>query len=316
MRISHQEDRCPFGAVFVLVSTLTLAACGGGGGGSDPAVAPPPHTNDAGTIAFQVTPAGSDSTDDLLLTIGNRGQTSDRMTVVRNGTDLQVLVINSAGEQSSVGVSISDWQPGQAHTVTFVWGDGVEQLYIDGQLADQGDHLGVLQLPMGITGLSGSIHDFKVFARPLTPEEVATLPTGPNPSEVSLRVRSTSVAEPESAGTVCVDLVGGTGFVAGTQNDLVWDPGCMEISEPCAANPRHGKSVRTGLRQGPRLKAILFSLTNTDPIDDGELYCCPFRIASIPSGACCAVRIQNTLGSDSVGHAIATEGVDGQICLR
>lgn len=238
------------------------------------------------------------------------------MAVVRNGTDLQVLVINSAGEQSSVGVSISDWQPGQAHTVTFVWGDGVEQLYIDGQLADQSDHLGVLQLPIGIPGFGGSITNFRAFGQQLTPEEVAALSTQPDASEVSLRVRSTSVSVQERAGTVCVDLVGGAGFVAGTQNDLTWDPGCVEISEPCGANPRHGKDVRIGLRPGPRLKAILFSLSNTDPIDDGELYCCPFRIASIPSGACCAVRIQNTLGSDSQGHAIVTEGVDGQICLR
>lgn len=303
----------------MLLSALTtLAACGGGGGsgGPDQAVAPPPQTSNAGAFAFQVNPAGNDSPGAPLLTIGNPGQTSDRMTVVRNGTDLEVRVVNSTGEESSVGVSISGWQPGQAHTVTFVWGDGVEQLYIDGQLADQGDHLGVLQLPMGITGLSGSIHDFKAFARPLTPEEVAALPTLPNPSDVSLRVRSTSVAEPDRAGTVCVDMVGGSGFVAGTQNDLTWDPACMEISEPCEANPRHGKSVRTGLRQGPRLKTILFSLTDADPIDDGELYCCPFRIASIPSGACCAVRIENTLASDPLGRAIVTQGVGGQICLR
>ena len=177
-----------------------------------------------------------------------------------------MLVSDSAGEDA-LGVSISDWQPGQTHTIAFVWGDGVEQLYIDGHLADQVDHPGVVQLPPGTQALNGAITDFQAFGRPLTPEEVARLagtavatstppmfgtPAKPPMSDVTLRVQSTSIAEPDSAGTVCVEMIGGTGFVAGTQNDLAWDLGCVEIGETCQATHN---MARACLRNCTRVRA-------------------------------------------------------------
>ena len=323
------------GVVLLLVSALTtVAACGGssgGTGGPGASGVPPPVPNDAGTFAFHVQPTGSDPTNESLIAIGSPGQTGDRLSVLKDGTYLRVLVSDSAGEESTLGVSISDWQPGQTHTIAFVWGDGVEQLYIDGHLADQVDHPGVVQLPPGTQALNGAITDFQAFGRPLTPEEVARLagtavatstppmfgtPAKPRMSDVTLRVQSTSIAEPDSAGTVCVEMIGGTGFVAGTQNDLAWDLGCVEIGETCQANPQHGKSVFTKLHPGPSLRALVLSYSNTDPIDDGVLYCCPFHVASVPSGTCCPVRVQGAAASDSSGHLVLAGGVDGQICLR
>ena len=339
MRIAHQVDRGTLGAthvgvVLLLVSAFTtLAACGGSGGTAGPGAsgAPPPVTNDAGTVTFHVTPTGSDPINEPLVAIGSPGQASGRLSVVKNGTDLRVLVSDSAGEESTLGVSISDWQPGQTHTISFVWEGGVERLYIDGQLADEVDHEGVLKLPPGMEALTGSITDFQAFGRALTPEEVARLadtavvpgtpaasntPVEPRPSDVTLRVQSTSTAQPDSAGIVCVEMIGGTGLVAGTQNDLAWDLGCVEIGEACQANPQHGKSVFTKLHPGPSLRTLVFSFANTDPIDDGVLYCCPFHLASVPSGTCCSVRVQGAAASDSSGHLVLAGGVDGQICRR
>lgn len=340
MRLSHQEDRGTFGTTHVgvalmLVSALTMhAACGGsssGTGGPDGSGVASPVNSEAGTFTFHVTPTGNDPTNEPLAAIGSPGQTSDRLSVLKDGTYLRVLVSDDTGAESNLGVSISDWQPGQTHTISFVWGGGVEQLYIDGQLADQVDHPGVLQLSPGTSALNGSITDFQAFGRPLTPEEVARLagtavamstppmfgtPARPPMSDVTLRVQSTSIAEPDSAGTVCVEMIGGTGFVAGTQDDLAWDLGCVEIGEPCQANPQHGKSVFTKLHPAPSLRTLVFSFTNTDPIDDGVLYCCPFHVASIPSGTCCPVRLQGVAASDSSGHLVRAAGVDGQICLR
>ena len=340
MRIPHQDERGTFaathlGMVLVLVSFLTmLAACGGGGGGTaapDGSGVPPAVSNDAGTITLHVNASGNAPTNEQLVTVGSSGETG-RLSVLKDGAYLRVLVSDSTGQESSLGVSISDWQPAQTHTISFVWGDGVGRLYIDGQLAEQVDYSGVLELPPGTRTLSGSISDFQAFDRPLTPEEIAHLagttvatstppifgtPAKPPPtSDVTLRVQSTSVAEPDGAGTVCVEMIGGTGFVAGTQNDLAWDLGCVEIGEPCQANPRHGKGVFTKLNPGPSLRTLVFSLTNTDPIDDGVLYCCPFHVASVPSGTCCPVRVQGAAASDSSGHLVLAGGVDGQICLR
>lgn len=340
MRTAHQGDRGRLGAThvgvaLVLVSVLTmLAACGGSGGGtggSDGTGVPPPVTNDAGTVTFHVNSTANDPINGPLVTIGSPGPTGEGLSVLRNGTHLQVLVSDSAGAESNLGVSIADWQPGQTHAISFVWGDGVEQLYVDGLLADQVDHPGVLQLPTGTPGVTGSITDFQAFGRPLTPEEIARLaginvatgtppvfgtPAKPRTSDVTLRVQSASIAEPESAGTVCVEMIGGTGFVAGTQNDLAWDLGCVEISEPCQANPQHGKSVFTAPHPGPSLRALVFSFSNTDPIDDGVLYCCPFHVASLPPGTCCPIRVQGVSASDSFGRRVLAEGVDGQICVR
>jgi hypothetical protein len=327
-----------------------LAACGGDGGAAtgttpvttDVSVQIPDTGNpraDAGTIAFEVTPTwnGSDPTNVVLLTAGSPDQTSDQLKVFKSGTYLQSLFVNSAGQEYAIGISIDSWKAGELHAITLTWENGIEQLYVDGQLGGQLYYQGAFlrpgtplylgsQLPPGVPGASGAITDVHAYGRPLTPEEIATLfesgtpvasptPIAPGTS-VALRVLSTTVAEPDSAGTVCVELVGGTGFVAGTQNDLGWDPGCMEINEPCEANPQHGKGVYTGQRGGPPLRTLVFSLTNTDPIDDGVLYCCPFHIASLRSGTCCAVRVQGAYASDSVGHGVVTEGVDGQICLR
>lgn len=347
MNSPHQEDRSTrrwmsLGAILVMTALLpVLAACGGDGGaatGTTPVTTDVPGQipeagsarGDAGTIAFVVIPTwnGTDPTNVPLMAKGSPDQTSNLLTVLKNGSYLRSVFTDSAGQEHAIGIPIDSWQAGEQHAITVTWGSGVEQMWVDGKLVGQLDDGGSFELrpgdplalgsglPPAVPGANGTITDVQAYGRPLTPDEIATFWGSEPPPAAQLSVQSTSVATPESAGTVCVELVGGAGLVAGTQNDLAWDPSCVEISEPCEADPQHGRSVFTAQRGGPRLRALVFSLINTDPIDDGILYCCPFHIASLRSGTCCAVSVQGAYASDSVGRGVVTAGVDGQICLR
>ena len=182
-------------AILVMM-VMMLAACGGSNEAGAPTLAggdnPPsqiPDTGnprgDAGTISFQVKPAwdGSNPTDAQLLRIGSPGQ-FEQLSVLKNGTDLRVLSSDAVGQENSIGVSITDWQPGQYHVISFTWGDGVEGLYIDGQLVGQIPYQGALEVPPGTPlqigaasqpGADAPISHFQVYGRPLTPQEIAGL---------------------------------------------------------------------------------------------------------------------------------------------
>ena len=339
-------------SVWVLAALLAMfAACGGSGSstGGTPVTSDVPRTipdtgnpkGDAGTIAFEVTPTWnvSDPTNVPLLRIGGPEWSDAQLIVYANNQYLRLNLINDRGQEFSVGVSTGSWVPGQSHAITVTWGAGVESVYVDGRLFGQQNSEHTVQVPPGAPVLLGSdvpnapdgngaISDFKVYGNPLTPEEVAHLfgggtpvavetPIGPNRSDVILRVSSTGVAAAQGTGNVCVELIGGTGLVAGTQNDLDWDPTCVEINEPCQANPQTGKDVFARLHGSDRLRTLFFSLTNTDPITDGVLYCCPFRLtSSVEAGSCCAVTVQDAVASDPYGQAVVLEGVDGHICRQ
>jgi hypothetical protein len=341
MDMHCREDRvllpeCGFAWAFWLTGLLALlASCGGGGG----AVGGPPASNvalripdtgnptgDAGTILLEVNPSwsGSDPSTVPLLMVGSPGQSDNRLEVVKDGSNLRVVSSTSAGEEGTIGVSVADWMPGDAHHVSVTWGDGVENVYLDGQLIGQSYYDGALEIPPGTPvslALDSPDSPLQVFGRPLTPDEVENLfepptPVGPGVSNTVMRLRSTSVAAPETTGTVCVELVGGTGMVAGTQNDLSWDSRCVQISEPCQANPRTNKGVVTRKANSGLLRALVFSFTDVGPIEDGTLYCCPFRLLSATAGSCCGVDVQRALGSDFGGGAVWASGEGGQICQR
>jgi hypothetical protein len=349
----------PFGGVLLVASALTgLVACGGSSGTQAPARADAPSLTtdvpgqipdtgnprgDAGTLSFDVTASANEPTTQLLVGVGSP-MSVGRLNVFENQGNLYAVVSDSAGQESILGISVADWEPGQLHVITFTWGGGEQQVYVDGQFIGQVGHLSDFQLQpgtpvysgsdgQGVPPATGTVSNFHAFNRPLTSEEVAMLygPAGPSrlatptpavprgapgAPEAALRVQSISLAAPESAGSICVELTGSDGLIAGTQNELVWDPACLTIASACQANPQHGKSVRTGVPYQGRLRTIVFSLTDTNPIDNGLLYCCPYQVVSLASGGCCAVGLQAVLGSDPVGDAIPMDAIDGQICLR
>jgi hypothetical protein len=336
MCIPHYSDRgTGRRTLAVAVLVTALAACGGSGTqGNVPASAPPVSTDvprlipdtgnpqgDAGTISFDATANGDAAMNTVLLAAGGPGQTSDRLSIVQNGTNLRV-VVSSDVEENNVGISIANWEPGQVHTITFTWGDGEERVYVDGQLQTTIDlHDFRLQpgtplyIGSGTPGSTGTITDFHAFGRPLTPEEVAMLyPTAhPGPA---LRVLSTGLTPAESAGSICVELTGSAGLVAGTQNDLVWDPACLAITDGCESLRQDGKDVHTRLPYPGRLRTLVFSMTDTNPIEDGVLYCCPYQVVALGPGGCCTVKLEGVLGSDPAGTAIGMDGFAGQVCSR
>ncbi len=129
-----------------------------------------------------------------------------------------------------------------------------------------------------------------------------------------------------AAGNLCIAMADSNGQVAGIQVDFKWDSACMSAGQgagglaQCTADPATGKQVRASVRPGPTLKAILFSMTDTNPIGDGNLFCCSFTRTSSAGSACCGLTMGNILGSDSAGKAIQANDftlvatMDGQAC--
>jgi len=340
MDMRYKEDQQPSLSVLLIVGVLaTLSACGGGGDGTADRAAPPPvgqvpdgsaPQGDSGTIAFDVTPAwdGGNAPRTAFVEVGDPESSSPRLMVFTDPPYLRVLAVNGQGQEFNVGVSINNWVAGESHAIAVTWDSGVERVYVDGQLAGRIGYEGALDFPaatpLHIPSGTASVTDFHAYSRPLTPDEIAGVPMVPTPSGVPtppvlapvlLRVHSTGPTTPDNQGTVCVDLFGSDGLVAGTQNDLVWDPACMAISSPCVANPDHGKRVLTGPPRPGLLKTVVFSFTDTNPIADGLLYCCPYRLAALPSGSCCVIGVTQALGSDPVGKAVPIDGIGAQLCV-
>jgi hypothetical protein len=140
----------------------------------------------------------------------------------------------------------------------------------------------------------------------------------PAAAAVSLTLSSASVPHSGDAASVCVALSTGGEEVAGTQNDLVWDGSCATLpdSHRCYAAGTHGKSLQGKLlvNRDFTYRALILSLSDVDPIDDGVLYCCTFTVEADP-GQCCAVNIAGAGASDSKGNAVSLNGTSGELCV-
>jgi hypothetical protein len=143
---------------------------------------------------------------------------------------------------------------------------------------------------------------------------------------VALVLGAGRITPAAAAGNLCISMADSNGQVAGIQVDLKWDSACMSAEQgagglaQCTADPATGKQVRASVRPGPTLKTILFSMTDTNPIGDGNLFCCSFTRSGSAGNACCGLTMGNILGSDSVGKAIPANDftlvatMDGQAC--
>jgi len=134
-------------------------------------------------------------------------------------------------------------------------------------------------------------------------------------------------ALPAAASNVCISMSGSGGVVAGVQLALKWDSACMSadagsgVAARCTADPATGKDIHTSLKAGPgNLTALFFSMSDTNPIPDGDLFCCSFTRSSGSGNACCGLSMGRIIGSDGTGRALSTSDfslmatVDGQIC--
>ena len=134
---------------------------------------------------------------------------------------------------------------------------------------------------------------------------------------VTMRAGSATVSAPGETADVCVSLDTGGDEVAGTQNDLNWDGSCATLAETgsCFVAGDHGKQLSAATKCGGFcLRAIILSLSDVNPIPDGLLYCCTFTAEAAP-GQCCDIAMTNTGTSDPRGHALATNGIGGQLCV-
>lgn len=135
---------------------------------------------------------------------------------------------------------------------------------------------------------------------------------------VALRATSATVARAGETADLCVVLDAGGAQVAGTQNDLVWDGSCATLARAsdCRVNPATGKSLYDTLFPGGDFgyRVLVLSLLDTEPIPDGELYCCAFSVEARP-GACCSVGVVNTGISDPKGTELPSSGNTAQLCV-
>jgi hypothetical protein len=142
--------------------------------------------------------------------------------------------------------------------------------------------------------------------------------TSPAAAAVTLQLSSATVARPGDVGQLCVTLNSAGQEVAGTQNDLVWDGACATLADEsaCAVAGTHGKQLSARIQNSFdfRLRALILSLTDVDPIDDGVLYCCDFTVEAA-LGSCCDVGLVNPGVSDSRGNAVVALGSSAQLCV-
>jgi hypothetical protein len=127
----------------------------------------------------------------------------------------------------------------------------------------------------------------------LSPTRTATATPTPRPTEVTLYVGSAAGA-PGATVSVSVTLGAADMDVVGTENELVLPAGVQALAAggaaDCTVNPAIDKDASSFTLQPPGctpatdctgIKAIVFDLSNVDPISDGAvLYTCRLRIAA------------------------------------
>jgi hypothetical protein len=115
------------------------------------------------------------------------------------------------------------------------------------------------------------------------------------------------------ADNVCVAMPSSGGIVAGLQLDLSWDANCMKANPgsgnqgQCQVNSSTGKTVSTAIQGGSRLRAIMYSTSDSSPMPDGDLFCCAFTASpSAPAGGpCCGLSMGNVILADPTGTRVS-----------
>ena len=137
---------------------------------------------------------------------------------------------------------------------------------------------------------------------------------------VSLEATSATVSASGDQADLCVVLQSGGAPVAGTQNDLVWDGTCATLTTAadCRINSATGKTLTGTVSPNGAdfsYRGLVLSFTDTDPLPDGQLYCCTFAVDSAPGG-CCPVAVVNAAASDPVGRLLfVSAGQPATLCV-
>jgi Cohesin domain len=185
----------------------------------------------------------------------------------------------------------------------------------------------------GSVGVDGSVYVNSGGVPPTnTPSSQPPTPTPqPTPSGPAV-VGPTATASPGETLSVNFSLFAGGAMVAGTQNDVTFDPANAPINAKsngkpdCAVNSAINKGGTTfgflppgcGGTSGVTctgVRALVFALDNTDVIPDGSvLYSCNVTVSSGAAGGIYPMSVSGVVLSDMNGNPISgAVGVDGSV---
>ncbi len=143
-------------------------------------------------------------------------------------------------------------------------------------------------------------------------------------------ILSSVSAAPGQTAKVTATLGSGGARVAGTQNDIGFDPRQVAIARKgngkpdCSANPGIGKEGTAFSFQPPGcagaactgIRALVLSLSSVDAIPNGSvLYTCTVQVAAQASVGKQPLRLSRVGFSDPAGKALGGGGVDGSVTV-
>lgn len=144
---------------------------------------------DAGSLTMEFQPewSGAEKGDYSLVNVRTPNDPSNSLRLFKNGRYLRFLFSDNTGRERNIGYDMINWQPGEQHTVTATWEQGVTSLYVDNQLVGTNYYEGQLEVrpgtPMYVgsdvpeappSGANATISNFRVYGRALSSDEVAS----------------------------------------------------------------------------------------------------------------------------------------------
>jgi hypothetical protein len=140
-----------------------------------------------------------------------------------------------------------------------------------------------------------------------TPTDTPT----PTPRVVHIDIGS-ATGGPGGAVLMTVSLLASGQAVAGTANDIVFDPQVLSLDPAsCLVNPAIGRTLVASTVQSGRTRAFIQSSRAANPIPDGPLYSCIFQIAPSTFPGKYPVANESTLAFDPEGGQLTHVAGEG-----
>jgi len=160
----------------------------------------------------------------------------------------------------------------------------------------------------------------------------AAAASSPAPAGKRTLALSSATGRPGETVPITAKLTTAGGSIAGTQNDITFDPKALAMARPngkpdCVANPAIGKEgtafsfLPAGCRPGvggtcTSVRALVLSLSGVDPIPTGSaLYTCKVQIAPHAALGTAKLSVSRVGFSSPAGQPIDGSGVDGVITI-
>ncbi len=181
-------------------------------------------------------------------------------------------------------------------------------------------HLTVLAALVALTGCQGMFGG--------TPQRPVTAPEGHGRPKIVLGSASARTGETT---TITATLQSGGAKIAGTQNDISFDPKAVSVVRKangrpdCQPNARLNKEGTAFNFLPPHcapgacdsMRVLVLSLSNVDPIPDGSvLYTCNVEVALGATPGAKPLHLSRVGFSDPGGKEITGVGVDGTVTVR